>query len=1132
MSTQPFQASKLFGNSGTSESGWDDWDWVDNSNQVQSPNQNYVQTPPSPATMTVDNHQQQHIAPGYASSETNDLTQNIGVYSASQPFEQIQQQPQQQQPHHQQFSQFQQFQMPPKPQATAPALQPDANANSHSNISDEHFSTNHASSVNNNIAWGANGPFQPPPPLVSATNVSSYAATYTPPPPLVHSQAPSAVVDVRKASFDNTLVSQPAEPTPIIQETPLADPRINPHLSHISKEHQLTPQWSTESQMSYTSSDPSYGENDPHSRPFSNQSNGDLDIQRAAALLEHPNSASSPCTGYVEVDNYQNGDQGQVDFTAPAAVTTAIQQETDNFFNQNLAPPQEFAQPEPQSLPEQSPQVFNALAHAPRASLSGNGSPAPSSMAPPPSGVPLVPTIPITNTSAPLLPPSLNQSPYAHTNPFKRVGQLSHKSSPSPAVMFVTNTEVQPQLPPQMTSMPRPSTASTPASLHEPAHVDNVDVTSTDHSAIVPLHASMNSYEHAPHNDRNQYLQTGHLSEEGGSGHTIETSIHTEHPLDNAESTVDNLPPPGLSRYVLGEPEFNHSAPSNEPPPGLDRMIPGTDLTAPTTLNLERQADGEDTSSPTNVVPVRQVVHFSTLTQPESYGHVAHPINEHSVSDRNQYLVPGGSEEVPAIVATNPNIERVVTGLENDSSNSQHAPFVVEQLRDLDVDGENLDDDTAQTQARHVVHQQQPPAEREEPIEGANTLDIIQTAQLQPTPAAGNLTDADSIEALDTVGNTRKHHSNNSTGNDDSDKEKPAYNARGLSARRTEERPRKRGERNETRYETEDTDYSTRDRRKPRDNRDRNDRGDVERDRNRTKDRTDDEGRSYRRGERGDREEIERVDRGERSERGDRGDRDRYRDGDRERNDKYGRDRERGYRDDYRDSRYETDGSRYETEDSRFDRSLRRRGERDRDGKYREDRGDRRYRRGERDREGNFNSFPVSPCCHVNKIPRSIPDERYRSRDDPRYAEYESGDYSQRNRSHQKDRRRDRGAGSDREGGTMYSGYYPSQSQSGYNYDAYSSYMQQQQYYENLRRTNPHAYAEWYKHYFGGGQYQAAVAAAAADDRDGRESVHSGRSSSKDPERYATQSVQSLVPYKCSNQFEFPFNFVSSSFCV
>lgn len=104
-----------------------------------------------------------------------------------------------------------------------------------------------------------------------------------------------------------------------------------------------------------------------------------------------------------------------------------------------------------------------------------------------------------------------------------------------------------------------------------------------------------------------------------------------------------------------------------------------------------------------------------------------------------------------------------------------------------------------------------------------------------------------------------------------------------------------------------------------------------------------------------------------------------------------------------------------------------------------------------------------------------------------------------------RERKKERTAnGSER--GDYPSGYYLPMNQPGY--DPYSSYYQNQQYYENLRLTNPVAYAEWYNRYFANQLTAAAssvAAIAAARDRDGkesgRESVHSGRSSTKDNDR-------------------------------
>lgn len=84
--------------------------------------------------------------------------------------------------------------------------------------------------------------------------------------------------------------------------------------------------------------------------------------------------------------------------------------------------------------------------------------------------------------------------------------------------------------------------------------------------------------EVAPINDRNQYLETGHLSD---------ADLHDFYQTSSTQSQqepVDALPPPGLRRMVLGQMEhneFNANTQSDgdnfgdEPPPGLSRMVLG-----------------------------------------------------------------------------------------------------------------------------------------------------------------------------------------------------------------------------------------------------------------------------------------------------------------------------------------------------------------------------------------------------------------------------------------------------------------------------------------------------------------------------------------------------------------------------
>lgn len=205
----------------------------------------------------------------------------------------------------------------------------------------------------------------------------------------------------------------------------------------------------------------------------------------------------------------------------------------------------------------------------------------------------------------------------------------------------------------------------------------------------------------------------------------------------------------------------------------------------------------------------------------------------------------------------------------------------------------------------------------------------------------------------------------------------------------------------------------------------------------------------------------------------------------------------RSHRDRYR---YETDGSHYDKDDSRYERN-RRRGDRDRErdnyGRYRDDRhlkpSD--YDRETRDDRGiHLIEFGTNHELFVKHrfYYLLIHVDRYRGRDD-RYSDYEKP---------RRDRKKDRSANVS-ERGDYPAGYYHAASMAQpFGYDPITSYLHNQQYYENLRRTNPIAYAEWYNRYFAN-QMGAALTVAASDRgrESGRESVHSGRSSSKDNDR-------------------------------
>lgn len=408
------------------------------------------------------------------------------------------------------------------------------------------------------------------------------------------------------------------------------------------------------------------------------------------------------------------------------------------------------------------------------------------------------------------------------------------------------------------------------------------------HHDETPDNSEVPGQEIAPTNERNQYLQTGHLSEEP----TIPSP-----PAPTISENVDFLPPPGLSRLVLGQPE-NFQNNYNEPPPGLDRMIPGTELENSSDLSFERHADGE--------VSTARISSFPVPVEPAQI----------NISDRNLYLVPGESTSQS---------QRVVPGGDEENFTSEIVDLnlqINDEERELIMDGENLEDEPQIPEIQT----------REEPIEGANTLDEIPTS------------------LVETEIEVHKDLSNTSTANDDSDKERNSY----YKNRRGEEIPRKRNtNKSKERYETEDTDYySDKDRRRYERDVTSRDRGEIRGDRDKERDR-------YR-----DRRDTNSHER------------DRYRrDGDKDRYYKEKYDRDRGERYDRNNSRYETDGSKYDTErdgnrqSSRNEFQKRKDGRDnrdDRDSDFRRDDKDRKYRRDRSDKErddrrrGEYIFFVVS----------------------------------------------------------------------------------------------------------------------------------------------------------------------------
>lgn len=204
--------------------------------------------------------------------------------------------------------------------------------------------------------------------------------------------------------------------------------------------------------------------------------------------------------------------------------------------------------------------------------------------------------------------------------------------------------------------------------------------------------------------DRHNYLVTGQLSSEST-------------PPQFQQNIPETLPPPGLSRMVVGEPESNQQ----QVMPSAHRMVTGNEMTPTSFMNYQRQADGEVSQTP----PMNIIAPIRPPSHPPFAQDVSHsPQQNFNVGDRNLYLVAGESNMNSQ--------QRVVPGVESDNS-INNLPSVINPLQNLHIeDDDDFVNISVSSQHRNVdgdgmeEHeiQQRPPVEtteqREEDIEGAN----------------------------------------------------------------------------------------------------------------------------------------------------------------------------------------------------------------------------------------------------------------------------------------------------------------------------------------------------------------------------------------------------------------------------
>ncbi|XP_063372560.1 uncharacterized protein LOC134660708 [Cydia amplana] len=841
-----------------------------------------------------------------------------------------------------------------------------------------------------------------------------------------------ASTDTWNWSMEDKKEEKPAESQELKPEPPKEDVKLSdkevvkerlPNLALGKRlNSDLTPQWSIESQMSQESSDPLHSESTYRSENQSRNS-----------------TKSSP--GHNDTTNF-------------------------NFHGEELMPPIDWPTPTVEEV-ERRDRKSDELACSLQEMSITNDETQERHEAPSPSRSPAaIPPPPVSNLP---LPPT--NFPASSQNPFKNTGSFSHKSTPSKST-----TPSQPF--PGMTALNSPAAVNkvqhrTPVGFGANLETtpDNSERPDQPQVAFRPLQVPQvpDNLEVAPQNDRNEYLQTAHLS----------TGDY-----ENTDFSRGLPPPPGLRRMVVGQQESN----SDEPPPGLSRMVPGQQTEADNSYNqpdnyMDRHIDGQPTDE--NPRPYRQADGQQTpdYSQPQR----TRPIGR---------MVPGepSNDEYPQYQAGY-NEHRVVTGVDHDYPNAGPS-----DIREQNVDGSDYTEPprnpfNVRGSSNDVSSDYNGPPEeqqREVMMEGENLQDLSAVASSDLTytrehfdGADTNATDPGSDRKTDLSENdhqvsSSRRQSINRTSGDDSERD------------RIKSSPRRDRKLKSSRDKDRDDGRYSRDRKYDRDGRpvrrERDDKDRRERRDGREREASP-EGRKHRRGTRSRRYETE--------------DTDYYSDRERERR----RYREGSYSskpprpDDYR--RYD-DRHRYNTieRDRRYDDDERRRY-----GRYRDIDPNRKYgslRRDEDRRVVTFSGDVKDP--DIKGDPYSSP-SRAESRDagptddelNETLASTDSRRRSDKDRDRDRHRRRHRTD-------AYYDGY-------GSVYqDPYALQRQQYQYYEHLRLTNPTRYMEIYKQIMAGQpppppppEYLAAASKINAMqgygplgyDNRGVEggSVHSGRSS-------------------------------------
>lgn len=522
---------------------------------------------------------------------------------------------------------------------------------------------------------------------------------------------------------------EPARP-PQVEEVKLSDKDTvkerAPNLALGKRFHtdNLTPQWSIESQMSQESSEGIHTHSESTFRSETqsrNSTKSSPGITTDATSFNFPHDEALPPIDWPTptADEAQQMEQRKShdDLTSSLqelsiANDEPASQDRDTNAHDEPSPSQSPSQP---AMPPAPPVTAATL---------------PPPTAPPPTAV---------------LPPPTNFPP-SNQNPFKNTGSFSHKA-----------TSNQP-----FSGM---SGLTSPAAVNKVQHrppvgfganlettPDNSERPDQPQVAFRPIQVTQqvpDNLEVAPQNDRNEYLQTAHLST-GDYG-------------ENTDFSRTMPPPPGLRRMVVGQQETEYGqASADEPPPGLARMVPGQPTEADNTYNqpsdnyMDRLIDGQPTED--NSRPYRQADGQQT---PEHYTQPAQNRTERRPVGLDR-MVPGepSNDEYSQYQPGYSNEQRVVTGVDHDYPNAGPT-----DIREQNVDGSDYTETTPRNPFGNVrgstndvsSEYNGPPEEqqREVMMEGENLQDLSAIAPVDMTFTREQALDGADMNVSD-IANDRK----------------------------------------------------------------------------------------------------------------------------------------------------------------------------------------------------------------------------------------------------------------------------------------------------------------------------------------------------------------------------------------